>query len=42
MWHDIEGASWGRAWIVWSTLILLLLLVIQVKFADDAFPLAAQ
>ncbi|TKA55051.1 hypothetical protein B0A53_02526 [Rhodotorula sp. CCFEE 5036] len=41
MWHDIEGASWGRAWIVWSTLILLLLLVIQVKFADDAFPLAA-
>lgn len=42
VWHDIEGASWGRAWIVWCTFVLLLLLIIQVKFADDAFPLAAQ
>ncbi|GAA5951545.1 hypothetical protein JCM8115_005173 [Rhodotorula mucilaginosa] len=41
MWPNIDGTPWGRTWIVWCTLILVLLLVIQVKFADDAFPLAA-
>lgn len=42
MWHEIDAVAWGRAWIVWCTVILGLLLTIQVKFADDAFPLAAQ
>ncbi|GAA5862870.1 hypothetical protein JCM3774_006669 [Rhodotorula dairenensis] len=41
MWHDIDRAVWGRTWIVWCSVILALLLIIQVKFADDAFPLAA-
>ncbi|GAA6013316.1 hypothetical protein JCM8202_003105 [Rhodotorula sphaerocarpa] len=41
MWHEIDAVAWGRAWIVWCTVILGLLLTIQVKFADDAFPLAA-
>ncbi|KAG0659493.1 hypothetical protein C6P46_005130 [Rhodotorula mucilaginosa] len=41
MWPNIDGTPWGRTWIVWCTLILVLLLIIQVKFADDAFPLAA-
>ncbi|GAA5992498.1 hypothetical protein JCM10908_000850 [Rhodotorula pacifica] len=41
MWRDIDGVAWGRTWIVWCTLLLTLLLLLQVKFADDAFPLAA-
>ncbi|GAA5919814.1 hypothetical protein JCM6882_006488 [Rhodosporidiobolus microsporus] len=41
MWHEIDDSSWGRTWIVWCTMILSLLLILQIKFCDDVFPLAA-
>ncbi|GAA6037036.1 hypothetical protein JCM8097_005519 [Rhodosporidiobolus ruineniae] len=40
MWNDIDGLAWGRAWLGFSTIIITLLLLLQVKFCDDVFPLA--
>ncbi|GAA5879713.1 hypothetical protein JCM8547_004833 [Rhodosporidiobolus lusitaniae] len=40
MWHNIDDSAWGRTWIVWSTMLLSALLLLQVKFSDDVFPLA--
>lgn len=42
VWRNIDGSAWGRAWIVWCTMLLVMLLILQVKFADDTFPLADQ
>ncbi|GAA6057679.1 hypothetical protein JCM3770_003837 [Rhodotorula araucariae] len=41
MWNEIDGKAWGRAWLAWCTVILSLLMVLQVVFCDDIFPLAA-
>ncbi|GAA5835762.1 hypothetical protein JCM9279_004640 [Rhodotorula babjevae] len=41
MWTEIDGMGWGRAWLGWSTTILTLLLLLQVKFCDDLWPLTA-
>ncbi|BGP46288.1 hypothetical protein JCM10450v2_002130 [Rhodotorula kratochvilovae] len=35
MWNEIDDKAWGRAWIVWCTMILSLLMVLQVVFCDD-------
>ncbi|BGP38190.1 hypothetical protein JCM10449v2_002119 [Rhodotorula kratochvilovae] len=35
MWTEIDGMGWGRAWLGWSTTIIVLLLLLQVKFCDD-------
>ncbi|BGP60472.1 hypothetical protein NBRC10512v2_001782 [Rhodotorula toruloides] len=40
MWNEIDHLPWGRAWIVLCTVILSLLLTLQIKFCDDAIPLA--
>ncbi|BGP23029.1 hypothetical protein JCM10295v2_001922 [Rhodotorula toruloides] len=40
MWNEIDHLPWGRAWIVVCTVILSLLLTLQIKFCDDAIPLA--
>ncbi|GAA6037025.1 hypothetical protein JCM8097_005514 [Rhodosporidiobolus ruineniae] len=39
MWNDIDPMIWGRAWLGFSTAVIALLLVLQVKFCDDVFPL---
>ncbi|GAA5914076.1 hypothetical protein JCM8208_005134 [Rhodotorula glutinis] len=41
MWNEIDDKAWGRAWIVWCTVILSLLMILQVRFCDDTWPLAA-
>ncbi|GAA5947630.1 hypothetical protein JCM3775_001872 [Rhodotorula graminis] len=41
MWNEIDDKAWGQAWIVWCTIILSLLMVLQVRFCDDTWPLAA-
>ncbi|GJN88335.1 hypothetical protein Rhopal_001300-T1 [Rhodotorula paludigena] len=41
MWNDIASVSWGRAWIGVCTSFVTLLLILQVKFCDDIFPLTA-
>ncbi|GAA5829721.1 hypothetical protein JCM11251_000259 [Rhodosporidiobolus azoricus] len=41
MWNEIDNTMWGRTWIVWCTMILSLLMILQIKFCDDVFPLAA-
>lgn len=40
VWNEIDHLPWGRAWIVVCTVILTLLLTLQIKFCDDAIPLA--
>ncbi|BGP23024.1 hypothetical protein JCM10295v2_001917 [Rhodotorula toruloides] len=40
MWRDVDGMDWGKTWLVWSTIILALLLLLQTKFCDDVKPLA--
>ncbi|GAA5999369.1 uncharacterized protein JCM10292_001239 [Rhodotorula paludigena] len=40
MWYEIDDIAWGRAWLGWSSLIIALLLLLQIKFCDDIFPLA--
>ncbi|GAA5926640.1 hypothetical protein JCM10213_002408 [Rhodosporidiobolus nylandii] len=40
MWRSIDEMAWGRAWLGWSTIIISLLLLLQIKFCDDVFPLA--
>jgi hypothetical protein len=40
VWHNIDGMGWGKAWLAWSTFILVLLLLLQIKFCDDVKPLA--
>ncbi|GAA6001260.1 hypothetical protein JCM10207_007490 [Rhodosporidiobolus poonsookiae] len=40
MWNELEPMAWGRAWLGWSTMIITLLLLLQIKFCDDIFPLA--
>ncbi|GAA6037021.1 hypothetical protein JCM8097_005512 [Rhodosporidiobolus ruineniae] len=39
MWTSIDELAWGRAWLGFSTIIITLLLLVQVKFCDDVFPL---
>ncbi|TNY17102.1 Proteophosphoglycan ppg4, partial [Rhodotorula diobovata] len=41
MWTEIDDKAWGRAWIVWCTTILSLLMILQIRFCDDTWPLAA-
>ncbi|GJN88336.1 hypothetical protein Rhopal_001301-T1 [Rhodotorula paludigena] len=41
MWDDIDSMPWGRAWIGICTSFVTLLLILQVKFCDDIFPLSA-
>ncbi|GAA5999377.1 uncharacterized protein JCM10292_001244 [Rhodotorula paludigena] len=41
MWDDIDSMPWGRAWIGICTSFVMLLLILQVKFCDDIFPLSA-
>ncbi|GAA6001272.1 hypothetical protein JCM10207_007496 [Rhodosporidiobolus poonsookiae] len=41
MWTEIDDMAWGKTWIIWCTTILSLLMVLQIKFSDDVWPLAA-
>ncbi|GAA5835745.1 hypothetical protein JCM9279_004635 [Rhodotorula babjevae] len=41
MWNEIDDKAWGRAWIVWCTMVLSLLMILQIRFCDDTWPLAA-
>ncbi|ORY88586.1 hypothetical protein BCR35DRAFT_329831 [Leucosporidium creatinivorum] len=39
MWNDIDGSAYGRWWLGWSTIFISILLLLQVKFCDDVFPI---
>lgn len=39
MWHDIDSTTDGRFWLGWATSLISVLLLLQVKFCDDVFPI---
>ncbi|KAM0787048.1 hypothetical protein ACM66B_006313 [Microbotryomycetes sp. NB124-2] len=41
MWNDIDHVSEGRFWIGWCLTLLVTLLLLQIKFCDDVWPLTA-
>ncbi|GAA5971558.1 hypothetical protein JCM11641_000639 [Rhodosporidiobolus odoratus] len=41
MWGEVDDVAWGKAWIICCTIILSLLMILQIRFCDDIFPLAA-
>ncbi|KAK4056164.1 hypothetical protein OIO90_002895 [Microbotryomycetes sp. JL221] len=41
MWNDIDDVVEGRFWIGWCLTLVVVLLVLQVKFCDDIWPLTS-
>ncbi|KAK4049692.1 hypothetical protein OIV83_003967 [Microbotryomycetes sp. JL201] len=41
MWNDIDHVSDGRFWIGWCLSLVVTLLILQIKFCDDIWPLTA-
>lgn len=42
MWNDVKGSADGRFWLTWATLLVSTLLLLQIKFCDDIFPICKQ
>jgi hypothetical protein len=42
MWDDVKGSADGRFWLAWATMLISSLLLLQVKFCDDVFPICNQ
>lgn len=41
MWHQVDDIPFGRFWLAWFALLASLLLVLQLKFIDETWPLTA-
>lgn len=42
MWTGIDDEMMGRFWLGWSTSLITILLILQVKFCDQIWGLTAQ
>ncbi|KAM0753809.1 hypothetical protein T439DRAFT_370603, partial [Meredithblackwellia eburnea MCA 4105] len=41
MWKEMSATGWGRFWLGWCTTLSGVLIVLQMYFCDQAFPIAA-